>query len=347
VLTVLHAYSATNAGDGFLVDLTLRLLEESVGKANVRVVALDPESFTHEGTTGLRFRTTAHGPSIREAVAGSSALVGVGGGYLRASDAVGTAKYLVAHLSQLHLAARADVPCIYLPQSVGPLPPVVRQATLSDLKRLESVLVRDDRSALLLRDLPNVRRTPDLAVLEVARTWRPVTTGQLSGPVVIVARRLSGGNEAAYKRRLQELRRLLPDAVWAVQAQGRGNRDDEFYDSLGVSGGTSLRKVLAEAGPGVVVSVRMHGALEALERGWAAVHLSYERKGFGAYADLGLEGWLHQARSFDPSTVADQVRALQRDPLPYFAAVSAKLSWLRLERGRLVDEMSRRLGGRL
>jgi len=64
----------------------------------------------------------------------------------------------------------------------------------------------------------------------------------------------------------------------------------------------------------VVVAVRLHAALMALAAGHYVIHLAYERKGFGAYDDLGLSPWIHNINSFDPSSVARQVEALTKDP---------------------------------
>jgi hypothetical protein len=44
---LLHAYSARNAGDGLLVDLSLALLREAFGpQTRVSIMAADPESFS-------------------------------------------------------------------------------------------------------------------------------------------------------------------------------------------------------------------------------------------------------------------------------------------------------------
>ena len=53
----------------------------------------------------------------------------------------------------------------------------------------------------------------------------------------------------------------------------------------------------------VVVAVRLHAALMALQAGHYVIHLSYERKGFAAFEDLGLKEYVHNAFSFDPETV--------------------------------------------
>jgi hypothetical protein len=57
------------------------------------------------------------------------------------------------------------------------------------------------------------------------------------------------------------------------------------------------------------VSVRLHGSLESLLNGVPSYHLSYERKGFGAYADLGLNRWVANAADFDADEVAATILA--------------------------------------
>jgi polysaccharide pyruvyl transferase WcaK-like protein len=102
----------------------------------------------------------------------------------------------------------------------------------------------------------------------------------------------------------------------------------------------------ANGTPGVVVSVRLHGAIASLLAGWPAIHLSYERKGWGAYQDLGLDEWVHDARAFDVEKVAAQARELARDPSPMFARIEARLPQLLGARAGLVDELRRRFAHR-
>ena len=88
-----------------------------------------------------------------------------------------------------------------------------------------------------------------------------------------------------------------------------------------------------------VVSVRLHGALQAVLAGVPAVHLGYERKSWGAYEDLGLGEYVHDARRFDPASVAAQVRALQADPTPFWSAVAARRPDLVALSDRLTEDL--------
>ena len=65
------------------------------------------------------------------------------------------------------------------------------------------------------------------------------------------------------------------------------------------------------ARPRVVVAVRMHAALMAIAAGHYVVHLAYERKGFSAFADLGIGQYVHPVRRFDIDSVVAQVEHLR------------------------------------
>lgn len=345
-VAVLHAYSRANAGDGLLVDLTLeRLGRAGVPPERCLVCALDPASFADlpctvgVGTpgraldrsalralgTGLGVGAAAAHPGlarteVARALGAADAFVAVGGGYLRTgtrTNAVGTA---LNHLPQLALAARSGRPSIYLPQSIGPLAGPVGRAVTRGLGRIDAVHVRDDRSLGALDGLGGVHRTPDLAVLDLAEGPAPAEASRADGPVLLVGRALADDPDIG--ARLRALAERLGDVVWAVQAEGSAAKSDRsFYDAIGVRPEGRAADLLGRGGWGAVVSVRLHGALEALLAGLPAVHLGYERKSWGAYADLGLDAYVHPARRFDPGAVADQVERLRADPSPFWAAV--------------------------
>lgn len=77
--------------------------------------------------------------------------------------------------------------------------------------------------------------------------------------------------------------------------------------------------------------------------GFPAVHLAYERKGWGAYADLGLEDFVHDARSFSPDAVAKQVREIQADPNDFWRRVETSCAALREKHEELVSDLRGRL----
>ena len=364
MIAVIHAYSRVNAGDGLLVDLTLeRLARVGVTPEGCTIVALDAASFAdlpHAVAVGTPGRAVdrdlllagAKGAGIlggavsprlaagagAKVLADADAFVAVGGGYLRTgtrTNAVGT---LVNHVPQLLAASRSAKPSIYLPQSIGPIDGPVGRIVVRGLRSVSSVHVRDDRSVAALDGLTNVTRTPDLAVLDVAERIDVGSVSAAAGDPVLVGRAL--GDAPDYAGRLLDLARRLGSVTWGVQAEGSVAKSDRtFYDDLAVTPDGRLLDLLAAGGTGPVVSVRLHGALQAVLAGVPAVHLGYERKSWGAYEDLGLGEYVHDARRFDPASVAAQVRALQADPTPFWSAVAARQPDLVALSDRLTEDV--------
>ncbi len=369
MIAVLHAFSRKNTGDGLLVDLTLALLEEAgVPRAATRVLALDAASFPElpdvrqvpsepRGKPSLHAALAAvelarggaaevfaarRGGAVGRLLDGATGFVAVGGGYLVADSVVRVGGVALNHLPQILAAGRSTAPSVYLPQSIGPLAapiaPLVRRA----LSRIDVIYARDDVTFRELAGVTDVRRCPDLAVLQLAHRLGSIArpAGGGVGPTVLVPRELA--RAPGYIERVRALG-ALPRALWAVQADVDGPRSDRrFLARHGFADGGDLKAVLPRERPGVVVSVRLHGAIGALLAGWPAVHLSYERKGWGAYEDLGLSRWVHDARSFDPALVRAQVEALHDDPSPMFDALAARLPQLLDARAALVRELSQR-----
>ncbi|KVL35503.1 polysaccharide pyruvyl transferase [Burkholderia territorii] len=338
-VALLHAYSARNSGDGLLVDLSVALLRDAFGPdTHVSVVAADPATFpghpdvqpapvlAASGARRLLAAAMAALPvAINPALADLRALlrrvdliVGVGGGYLRARNGVEALKLEAGHLVQMRAARAARKPAVYLPQSIGPAAenPLLSGHLTALLREFDAVFVRDDRSAALLAEHANTRRAPDLAVLEFAHRASGVRDLARCAPatpahVALVLRRPPAWSDAQCARyhastaALIERLRASCRVTFAVQSAGRGNDDAAYYRERGFDGTRTLKNVLADDTPDAVVSVRLHGALEAILHGVPAYHLSYERKGFGAYADLGVGRWVANAADFDAGSVCD------------------------------------------
>ena len=347
MIHLLHAYSDVNLGDRLLVELSLRRLERAgVPASRVTIVALDPESFrdlsvvrgtgTIRGTVSpavVRAAAASAGTALRgvskgrlgwgalgEELRSSDGLVGVGGGYLRSGSATEQVGVAINHLPQLMTAARSGLPTFYLPQSIGPLRGPTGRLLRGLLARLDRVCLRDDTSMSEVAT-PNCRRVPDLAVLEIADNGT-APLGSDDG-VMLIGRDLPGAG-SSHRERLRALAASLgADAYWAVQAEGASEKSDgAFYASAGLQSRGSTATLLAHTPPAVTVSVRLHGSLMALAAGIPTIHLSYQRKGWAAMRDLGLGEWTHDARSFDPITVASQVRAIRADPSSYWARLT-------------------------
>lgn len=360
-IALLHGFSRANSGDGLLVDLTLEALADAGALADECVLlALDPESFADlphvvcapgEPTARPSWKLARAGGEVLASMAGrgqirtelarADAAVAVGGGYLVADSLTRQGGVIANHLPQLRAAARLTAPTIYLPQSIGPLSGIAGHWARQQLARMDRVWLRDDASMAELQ-LPNARRCADLAVMKLARTL-PVITPAITGEAaVLVGRDLPRRGD--YLDRLRALQQLLPGCTWAVQADVAGPRSDRsFYrrEGLGPDTGTLARALEQPGGP--VISVRLHGAIAALLAGRPAIHLAYERKGWGAYQDLGLDDFVHDARRFDPATVAAQARALANDPAPFLHRIAMAAPALARQWDAMVADLAERL----
>ncbi|MBP0624942.1 polysaccharide pyruvyl transferase family protein [Cupriavidus consociatus] len=345
-VALLHAYSRKNSGDGLLVDLSVKMLREALGdKIRITVVAADPHSFSsyHDvvhapvlAQNGFGRVAAALGVVLNIPIAPTRKLyrlleevdliVGVGGGYLRARNNAEAAKLALGHFVQLRAARNSGKPAIYLPQSIGPTllrPDGFASVFHSKLTRMlggfERVYVRDERSLKALEKNSNTRRAPDLAVLEFSNSYggqthrvRKITRN--IGHVALVLREAPRWDREQRKRYADSTRELISElkkrckVTYAIQSSGRGNDDVAYYNRIGISDPlNSLKTILSEDKPDVVISVRLHGALESILAGVPAFHLSYERKGFGAYKDLGVDGWVENAADFSASRVIHKI----------------------------------------
>jgi polysaccharide pyruvyl transferase WcaK-like protein len=370
LIAVIHAYSRRNAGDGLLVDLSLERLERAgASRTECEVFALDAGSFAdlprvHQvGVPGRRPSPAmlpatgqlaasalyvSSGRRLRfgrlpDVFARADAIVAVGGGYLRTGTTVASLGTLLNHVPQLAAASRSTARTVYLPQSIGPLRGPVGTLVGRLLQRIDLVCVRDDRSVEELRARLAARRFPDLAVLQLSEQLGRAGERDRNGDeVVLVGRELTNGE--SYEGRLVELARRLGGVAWATQAEGLGTKSDlSLYERLGVRSDGRLLDLLAAHSPGVVVSTRLHGAVQALLAGVPAVHLGYERKSWSAYADLGLSDYVHNARSFDPVVVAAQVQELVSDPSTFWKRVEEQRPALAESSQRLDTLLSKHL----
>ena len=363
-VTLIHAYSTTNSGDGLLVTEAVDIVREAHPDAEFTLVAIDPDSFDaadfaavihpltgRSGSIGsiptlargaLAFTLRRRALGFQQAVTDADLVVAVGGGYLRGKNPVEAMKMVLAHVTQMPV--RSDrVPYVYLPQSIGPLNVGTLPIVARRLADASAVVVRDDRSVRELSRLDNVRRAPDMALLGLPTEWDPSTTvpAEQGGPIGLVARELATtrARTSLYRDRISALA-AFDGVELLAQATARGNNDPEFYHSLGLSGPfrTLRDDVHADSPrrPDVVISVRLHGSLQTIRSGVPSVHLSYERKGFGAYSDLGIDRFVHNVFDFDPDLVLSQVAELRADPAPYWNAVGEAVAALRRHRADLV-----------
>ncbi|WP_305092745.1 polysaccharide pyruvyl transferase family protein [Prescottella sp. R16] len=312
-VALLHGYSAENAGDGLLVEESIEIVREALGPdVDCTLAASHPETFGHLGIRVVDSAPSRRGYD-REYLRLLSTLdrfdlvVGVGGGYLRAGYLQEAAKMALVHGPQLVAAARTSTPTVYLPQSVGPARSFAHRLVGRGVRSIDRFCVRDDRSANEFGRY-GVDRVPDLAILSADTEFRDLPVADV--PVVSV-RPIRG----TVPPLVVDLCRQLGTFDGYVQSETSGNDDRAAMASIGADRILTRAELLQPVDrTRVVVAVRLHAALMALRAGHYVVHLAYERKGFGAFEDLGLDEYVHNVNMFEPERVIRQVRRLADDP---------------------------------
>ncbi|ATC94399.1 polysaccharide pyruvyl transferase family protein [Pseudoalteromonas tunicata] len=356
-MIVLHSYSTKNSGDGLLVDLTKEVaLEANLGPVS-KLVSLDKSSFNgfdsiyepeiiNKGFFGkLKYgiKSLINVYLKIDLFRGylpddsNEPIIAVGGGYMRGRTKLESLKTFLAHVPQLIWASRQNkAVTIYLPQSIGPFNGPLRKLIKNRMKQLDVIFARDDLTVKELQ-LDNVVRVPDLAVQELAMQYSKSKHQINFDKVYLIARAVKVPGEENYISKLIELKKLIPNLEPLIQSEGRGNNDISFYQKLGWSG--PLRKVKDVLNDpqnrGVVISVRLHGSLQSMISGCPSIHLSYERKGFGAFSDLGVSEYCHGFKSFNPKLIEKQVNALKSDATDYWNSINMNVGSV-LEKRKLM-----------
>lgn len=342
-VALLHAYSPLNAGDGLLVEQAVGLIHEALGEdVHIDVFASRPDGFAQAAAPGIEAVGTRPGllgysrDYLRRLthLNGYDLVVGVGGGYLRFGRPLEAVKTWLVHMPQLARAARVGN-AVYLPASCGPLGPVSGPVVRRLLARAGTVMLRDDRSVEECRGV-DAERTPDCGLLGLRRAGLPFDN---NAPVVVGTRAL--GRDA--DRDVEEVARRLAPVDGLVQSRVGANNDEEWTRRLGAGRFYSQADLGAMGRARVVVSVRLHGALMALAAGHYVIHLSYERKGFGAFSDLGLDDHVHNVYAMSIDRVVAQARALAHDPAVrdrFDARVARALPRLAQRRAEVVAALS-------
>ncbi|AXE39858.1 polysaccharide pyruvyl transferase family protein [Acidipropionibacterium virtanenii] len=346
-IALLHAYSPFNAGDGLLVEQAIDLIHEALGaEVRIDIFASRPDGFARTSAPGTHIVGTR--PGLRgysrdylrrlARLDEYGLVVGVGGGYLRFGKPVEAIKAWLVHMPQLAGAARAGN-AVYLPQSCGPLGPVSGPVVRRLFGRMGTVMLRDDRSVSDCLGV-EVVRAPDCGLLGLSRAELPFDT---DAPVVVGTRALSRGAACD----VEEIARRLAPVDGLVQSSVGANNDEEWTRRLGASRLYSQADLGAMDRARVVISVRLHGALMALAAGHYVIHLSYERKGFGAFGDLGLEDHVHNVYSMPVDRVVAQAEALAHDQAVrdrFDARVAAALPRLDCSRRRTISRIAAAAG---
>jgi len=320
---VVHAYSASNSGDGLLVDLTLKNISTEIQNLPTYLVCIDPESFGYLKTlypslniiSLTKFSCVAFLNWNKR-----SLVVGVGGGYLRSGSFIEGLKSLLAHGYQILVQKFLKDKCaIYLPQSVGPFKGgagrILKWLLMSTVDYL---YCRDDKSMDEIKGgKVSAFRLPDMVVSEIHKEI-PNIVFKEPRKIYLVARDLSlKPYSSVYNKSIKALYEKISDCEVVIQASSRGNNDVLFCEAMfGIKKPRLLKDALISE-PGIVVSVRLHGSLETILSGSQSVHLSYERKGLAAFHDLGLDEFVMHCSNFSIADVIGRIESISNSPVTY------------------------------
>jgi len=329
-LYLLHAYSPSNSGDGTLVQESVDLARSTGYLGKITIVALDVDGFERMLAGQPHLHVISLPGFFKHMIVAMFSrdeyvFLGVGGGYLRSSNLQEGLKTFVAHGSQLFLSSLPrKVERIYLPQSIGPLKGLFGMLLSRLLVGVDTILARDDKTLIELKERNrklNVVRANDLVARRILADFE---SNPRFNPekVALVLRDLPSHKVAAdYGEKLRRLYDLLGVPTLLIQSEGRGNDDVAFYKNLFPGVPTFPARSFLSQTPCIVVSVRLHGSLEAIHQGSPSVHLSYERKGFAAFEDLGLLKYCDDSSSFVPEDIAKRVDEIKSSPETYWALI--------------------------
>ncbi|CAN5448099.1 hypothetical protein BH10ACT2_BH10ACT2_20940 [soil metagenome] len=356
---ITNGYSALNPGDGWLVVLAHQSMVQAGQLIGVTVASVaelvDCNGWIHEeGLTvrplcGTRHRAIMVMTNLgrlaflrlyRERSDGESQLaVAVGGGYLR-SDTMREA--LIVNLLHLPQLAYNNV-SLLMPQSIGPLrlfPAFVVRRVLQG----RTIHVRDDTSLRQLEELGiSAIRTPDLAVMEIARN---PPKARVTGVGVVLAPRAVRG--ASVIVGIRELMSRISQVEFGYQSEiGTSNKDKQFqYDSFHAVGTRPLSEIyFSDSAPApILVAGRLHAALRAISMGFPAIHLGYERKSYGAYSDLGLSEYVIDIRQQSwPKHALEAIEKLQASPAKFWLQLSEALPAIDAQRIDFIERLASHL----
>ena len=344
---ILNGYSSANSGDGLLVDETITLIREALGQdVELTLLASYPDSFRYLGIKVIPSKPNKRGYSseyltlLRSRFRDFDVLIGVGGGYLRAGSCVEFAKMALVMGPQLVQAARSTTRSVYLPQSIGPARMGSRHLLSAFLRRIDRVWVRDERSLNEFKTA-KVKRSPDLAILGLSRNTLDFDE---KSPIILTVRKHRG----SVPDNVYRLRTKLRVVDSFIQSTVGGNDDTDAVKSLLPRSILDRKEVLlAPTRAKVVVAMRLHAALMAIRAGHYVVHLSYERKGFGAFSDLGLSEYVHNVHDFDVDQVENLVHDLRTSPArraAYDAAIASAENSAMAQRKSIISSIREAAG---
>lgn len=336
-IALFNCYSAKNSGDGLLVDLAAEKILQLYPGAQLTIIASDPSSFASRKYTVesneffalgfisipfillkvLMFLCTGiYKSSLYSKYTNYDLAFSVGGGYLRFGSCLETLKTGVVHLSQLAwISSNFGKSHIALSQSIGPFRFFPKGLLSKFFSVTTEIHLRDDRSFSDLKFLSGkIYREKDCAVekfLADIKSRPSANTERNDKKCVVVLRDFRRG-EKQTKDIIENIEKSLRDfqIIYATQSTIGGNDDNKFYKKYGLTTAGLLKEVLSDNKDAIVLSVRLHGALESMMCGHKTFHLSYERKGFGAFEDMGLSAFVDNVYAFKPESVSARLNEL-------------------------------------
>lgn len=325
-------YGFGNLGDEAILAAMAQELASAVPNIEIEVLSGDPAHTrrVHGLAAFDRWRVT----SVWRALRRSSFLIQGGGGLIQDATSAASPAYYLAVL----LAARVvHRPYAIFLQGLGPLSrPAWRKWTARLFRRARLVLLRDERSAELLRRWGfrgNVAAAADPVVL-----LRPAPRAELEAWLAEAKVSLPG---APYKvlvpRELGEHEPALTAAAKAMASGGRPTfvvpfqqQDEELARRLATSAGATALPVPEDprvalalvAGSAGVLAVRLHALIFAASANVPALAVAYDPKvsafcdavGYAYSKDLTaglLNEWLAETDAGGASPEADAVRSMR------------------------------------
>ncbi|WP_432455670.1 polysaccharide pyruvyl transferase family protein [Agarivorans sp. QJM3NY_29] len=352
-VALMNCYSSKNSGDGLLVELACQYIKKQHGQdTEIIIVCSDPDSFNGDyqvlGNEFSRSGILGHVAVLLKVIGfllfgrysakqyqslqNCDRFYSVGGGYLRFGSLSEALKTLIVHCSQIAwVKSNINQPHILLSQSIGPLRYVYSAWLSRLLANTEQVFVRDDKTVAELKNI-NLQstRVKDMAVSELIRKFDSLEVSTLphSSTCILILRDLRRGKAVNHKflKELEPVLAQFESVVYAVQSEVNSNNDGDFYQQYGISDFISVKEALTKYPQALVISVRLHGAIESLLAGFKTFHLSYERKGFGAYQDLNISEYVDNAYNFNSVEVEERVAKLRAmNEMDFFNQIRASL----------------------
>ncbi len=287
-------YGFGNVGDEAILAGILQDLRARLPQAQVVVVSADP------GRTRCLHGVDAvpRGPAALRPLAGADLFLSGGGGLIQDATSARSALY---YLAELAVASRLSRRTMLYAAGVGPLRrPWIRRLAAAVLSRVDALVVRDEESRRLVQSL-GVARPVDLGA-DPAFGLAPARPEDVADVFAAMPRPRIGlvlrpwGSGARLPAVTEAVGRLAGEADARVVALAFHPAADlevslQAARALGgpVVAGLAPRPMLAAVGEvDLLVGMRLHALIGAVQQGVAAVGLAYDPKVRALFSRLDL-----------------------------------------------------------